>query len=215
MVDQCAFCDSQHVLVRDALGAFQEPDAILAADLSEREAVKAVWDLLPSSIRQLAYRHESVGVYLPFWNFRDRQNPQQWNTEAMLIAGSSQPSPAALEDIEPFDLRYLRPYDQRYLASWSAELPTRDAIQASLEVSAGIRDRVDYRLLLLPVWMTTIHLRGGGYYHSLVNGQTGEVVVADRVDSESAYQSSLGRIKRSASQQTTESVIKPLPPRKK
>jgi hypothetical protein len=227
MVDQCAFCDSQHVLVQDALGAFQEPDAILPADLNEREVVKTVVHMLSPEVQRAVYHYETVGVYLPFWNFRDRQNPHLWNTSPMLIAGGRQPSPAALEDIEPFDLRYLRPYDQRYLASWSAELYTRDVIQASLEVGAMLGDRLEYRLLLLPVWLTTIHLRGGkyfhgrmrdgGYLHSLVNAQTGEVVVADRVDAGSAYQSKLDRIKLSARgvQRPKESVIRPLPPRKK
>ena len=217
MVDQCAFCDSQHVLVQDAMGAFQEPNAVLAADLNEREALQTVSDMLPERVQRMAYRHETVGMYLPYWNFRDPEEP--YRKSKLLIAGSSQPSPAVLEDIQPFDLRYLRPYDQRYLASWSAELYTKDVIQSSLEVGVGTPERLEYRLLLLPVWMTTIHLRGGGYFHSLVNAQTGEVVVAERVDSESGYVSKLDRIKRSTRTVLhvgpSESVIKPLPRRKK
>jgi hypothetical protein len=60
-------------------------------------------------------------------------------------------------------------------------------------------------------------MRDGGYLHSLVNAQTGEVVVADRVDAGSAYQSKLDRIKLSVRgvQRPKESVIRPLPPRKK
>jgi hypothetical protein len=210
MVDQCAFCDSQHVLVQDAMGAFQEPDAVLTANLNEREALKAVWDSLPSRVRQMAFRHESVGIFLPYWNFRDPQQSYQWNTNEMLVAGSNQPGSVAMEALEPFDLRYLRPYDQRYLASWSAELYTKDAIQASLEISVAHRDNLDYRLLLLPVWMTTIHLRGGEFLHSLVNAQTGKWwspggMVRAVLSAPSATQ---------ATPRPSESVIKPLPRKK-
>jgi hypothetical protein len=115
-----------------------------------------------------------------------------------------------MEALEPFDLRYLRPYDQRYLASWSAELYTKDAIQASLEISVAHRDNLDYRLLLLPVWMTTIHLRGGEFLHSLVNAQTGKWwspggMIRAVLSAPSATQ---------ATPRPSESVIKPLPRKK-
>jgi len=200
MADQCAFCDSQHVLVRDALGAFLEPDAVLPARLSAEEAMLVKREQLPRPVQEAVYRQESVGVFLPYWNFKRVGH----KTGMVLVPGGKEPSVKVLEYIQPFFLDDLRPYDQRYLARWSAQLYTIDMIQASLYADANDPASLTYRLLLLPVWMTTFHLRGGGYYHSVINAQTGEVVITDRVDSGADYQ---------PGHAPTGSVIKPLPPR--
>ena len=220
MVDQCTFCDSQHVLFQDALESFQEPDAILPARLNQQEAVQTNLQELPSHLQRDAYRYESVGVFLSYWQFK----VPVWNVSGsrhdfVLIPGSLEPSPKILEDILPFDLNNLHPYDQRYLAHWSAQLYTQDAVQASLQVTNQDPETLEYRFVLLPVWMTTIHLRGGGYYHSVINAQTGEVVITGRVDSKSDYQSKRDRlIQQQGSAPLSQlsnrgSVIRPIAPR--
>jgi ribosomal protein S27AE len=203
MTQQCAFCDSQHILEQDAIGSFQEPDAVLPAQLNQQEAAEVLLKNLPPEVQRRVVRQETVGIFLPFWSFKGD------TMREVLVPGCREPSTEALQDLQPFYLKDLRPYDQRYLAHWSAQLYSDDMIQASIAAGALPENLTYYRLLLLPVWMTTLHLEGGGYYHSLVNGQTGEVVITERVDSGSSYQAQ----KAYDNPAPEESVIRPLPPR--
>jgi predicted RNA-binding Zn-ribbon protein involved in translation (DUF1610 family) len=112
---------------------------------------------------------------------------------------------AELRDVfGQFDLSVIQPFDVRYLASWMAEnfsVTAADAaldarrivqeklrreIQANDELNQSIQDFSlrtanmlveSYRLVLLPVWLTSYTLvEGGPRYDVLINGQTAEVL---------------------------------------
>jgi predicted RNA-binding Zn-ribbon protein involved in translation (DUF1610 family) len=99
-----------------------------------------------------------------------------------------------------FDLSAVKPYDPRYLANWPAEVYDITMSNASLEarsqVFAQYRERLpaeqlsqltnislasagmaieSFKLVLVPVWMTEIPLKGETL-PLLVNGQNGKVV---------------------------------------
>lgn len=178
MTRQCAFCDSQHIVVQDAVGSFQEPDAVIPVQIEAAQAGQLLYEQVPDYLH--VERTESVGVFLPYWSFREIGRTATYRD--MLVPGSQRLSESVLRAILPYDLRHLRPYDQRYLARWSAEIYTVDVIQASLAAQSALSASLEYRLLLLPVWMTTLHLIGGLSYHGIVNAQTGEALVTRRVD---------------------------------
>lgn len=266
LTQQCTFCDSQHVLVRDAVGSFQQPDALVPGRVQRRQVEGEVYQAVSAPIRARASRVEIVGVYLPFWCFQGMVNLRTAHDQAhsvaaknILVSGSQEPGDSILADLQPYDLGDLRPYDQRYLADWSANLYTLDAIQASITANAfakyyaaqqvrgtppfdaapfaradknyspfsgmfGVQDfteialvgTLEYRLLLLPVWMIALYLDRGESYHGIVNAQTGEVIFTERLDSRSSYSSQKDQ---PASvirplQRENRSVIRPLPPRR-
>lgn len=229
MTSQCAFCDSQHILVQDAMQSFQEPDAVLPAEVDEEAATAHFYKSLPKEVQKWVVRHDSMGVFLPYWSFKGTvavmvHTQGTYDIENMLIAAAKEPAQKILEDVQPYDFSKLRPYDQRYLASWSAQLYSLDAIQASVTANTyakyvglmtelghdfedGLLARLDreytapyphdlkndtallemlqFRLVLLPVWMITMHLEGGGHHHAVMNAQTGEIIVTEKVDSKS------------------------------
>jgi hypothetical protein len=110
--------------------------------------------------------------------------------------------PAALvERLSGFDTRALAPYSPDFLADWPAEIYQVSLADASLvarqravaqgEASAsqrGVVDRIrrrtafnsggivisNYKLVLLPVWLTEYTYKGTRYPMA-INGQTGEV----------------------------------------
>jgi|GEM_PF-5735882 len=213
MTQQCAFCDSQHILEWDVVGSFQEPDVVLPVRLEPKDVIKLLNDELPSEIK--VTRHRMMGVYLPYWGFRGLDDYAQHRD--MLVPASQELSHQVLQDILPYDLRHLRPYDQRFLARWSAEVYTLDVIDASLQVKSSISGGIEYRLLLLPVWMVTLTLHNGGIYHGVVNAQTGEVVTTERIDRASQYKSRVLNLSDFADvipkQQSQRSPIAPLPAR--
>lgn len=119
----------------------------------------------------------------------------------VIVSASRGVSNAALEAIEPFDLRALRRYNPSYISGWLAEDPTRsqdDCFELAhnesrqkiggmlkgfmpgdshtgLQYHVRLRDEV-IDLVLLPVWSFAVR------YHAdkppvrlLVNGQTGRV----------------------------------------
>ncbi len=67
---QCPFCDSAHVLVQDAVGSFEEPDALLPFKIDRAAAAQAVHRQLEAAIRPQIERGEMQAVYLPFWAFK-------------------------------------------------------------------------------------------------------------------------------------------------
>jgi predicted RNA-binding Zn-ribbon protein involved in translation (DUF1610 family) len=97
-----------------------------------------------------------------------------------------------------FDLSAVQPYDARYLANWPAEIYDITMSAASLEARARtVREYTErlkgeynlqnmrlsssgmtvesFKLVLLPVWMTEIHIKGE-LIHVLINGQNGHIV---------------------------------------
>lgn len=103
------------------------------------------------------------------------------------------------DEIYSFDLKTLEPYDGSQVAGWPAEtyeIPARKAAMAARwhvieEVRREIRSKLfgrtqdlqlrstdlmisDYRLALLPFWLTSYSYQGSDY-QAIINGQTGGV----------------------------------------
>lgn len=222
---QCPFCDTSHVLVQDAVGSFEQPDALLPFKVDRQAAASAVHRRLSSGVQQQIERGEIQGVYLPFWAFRlvtialEYFTPVSHNVGDVLVSGAVQPAQAVLYELMPYDLSQLVSYDHRYLAQWPAQIYSLDVIQASITGWAYIKyaawqrvyrgqlplvelartdrdayhlpdqsmsrelDRIKveglrYRLLLLPVWMITLHMANGMRRPAVVNGQTGEAIIS-------------------------------------
>ena len=229
---QCRFCDSAHVLIRDAVGSFEEPDGLLPFAVDRTEAAQAVHARLSPEQRAQVVRGEVQGVYLPFWAFEGFVSinvPPDASATGWLSAGvypvhdtlvfsATQPHQAVLDELMPFDLSDLRRYDPRALALWPAQIYSVDVIQASItarayakyvarlqamgrrapDVALARTDSTDYnppdtplwqvarveiqglnyRLVLLPVWMVTLYLDSGQHRPAAVNGQTGEAVIS-------------------------------------
>lgn len=75
--EHCPFCGSKHVIERDVLGSFQQPDGLVPFKVTRKEAGAAIkMDLKKVSERirgwfstnQVA-KAALIGVYLPFWVF--------------------------------------------------------------------------------------------------------------------------------------------------
>jgi tetratricopeptide (TPR) repeat protein len=233
---QCPFCDSAHILVQDAVGSFEEPDALLPFKIDRTAAAKALHKRMPSGFRTQVERGEMWGVYLPFWSFEGAASvliqwealsiggamPGAYPAGDVLVGGVTRPIQAILYELMPYDLDALIAYDPRYLARWSAQIYNIDVIQASLTARAYIKYAarrqaagrrvppvelarsdthaytppntpiwrsskveivaINYRLLLLPVWMITLILRDGTRRPAVVNGQTGEAILSASFD---------------------------------
>lgn len=150
----CPFCDSAHILIEDAAGSFEEPDAILPFSIDRARAAKAVHAHLSAELRPQIARGEMWGVYLPFWIFAGTValalppdgasepvslRPGMYAVSDALVAGVEHPSQAVLYALMPFDLDALVPYDRRYLGRWSAQVYRVDVIQASLTARAYLK----------------------------------------------------------------------------
>ena len=150
---QCPFCDSAHVLVQDAVGSFEEPDALLPFKLDRRAAGQAVHNRLAPELRAQVERGDLVGVYLPFWAFEglvsilmpltatvlDALRPGAYPAHDVLVSGVAQPREAILAEVMPYDLHELVRYDHRYLAQWPAQIYSVDVIEASITGRAYIK----------------------------------------------------------------------------
>jgi hypothetical protein len=114
------------------------------------------------------------------------------------VPASRKPAAPFVRLLPTFDLSAVKPYDPRFLADWPAEVYDIPLADASLDArsQAYARSRRDlpsllsplrivhtssanltiesFRLLLLPVWMTEIPLRGRARL-VLINGQSGAV----------------------------------------
>ena len=114
------------------------------------------------------------------------------------IPASRNLSAVFLKLIPTYELRGIKPYDPRYLVNFPAELYNIPMAEASLEArsqsfshykrdlpnllasinvistSSSKMTVESFRLNLLPVWMSEIHI-GGGERLVLVNGQNGRV----------------------------------------
>lgn len=77
LAEACPFCGSTHVILKDALQSFSQPDGIVRFALSEQQAQAALNDSLQSAFQRIAnlfdnnrIKHVTLsGVYLPFWVF--------------------------------------------------------------------------------------------------------------------------------------------------
>lgn len=75
--DDCPFCGSTHVILKDALESFDQPDGIVRFVLSEQQAQAALHASLQGAFQRIAgffdnnriKRAVFNGVYLPFWVF--------------------------------------------------------------------------------------------------------------------------------------------------
>jgi DNA-directed RNA polymerase subunit RPC12/RpoP len=75
--DECPFCGSTHVIDRDALDSFEQPDGIVPFSVTREEASQHIQDALKSFTQRVANffdnnrvkRATIDGVYLPFWVF--------------------------------------------------------------------------------------------------------------------------------------------------
>jgi hypothetical protein len=160
---QCPFCDSAHILVEDAVGSFEEPDALLPFKIDRPAAAKALHQRLPPDRRAQVERGEMQGVYLPYWSFTGAASvmiawdvlpavarrlmptathhllPGVFPTKEVLVGGVIRPAQSVLYELMPYDERDLIAYDTRYLAHWAAQIYTVDVIQASLTARAYIK----------------------------------------------------------------------------
>jgi hypothetical protein len=149
----CPFCDSVHILVQDAVGSFEEPDALLPFKIDRAAAAKALHRRMPPEFRAQVERGEMWGVYLPFWSFEGAASvivewdalsiggamPGAYPAGDVLVGGVTRPPQAILYELMPYDLDALMAYDPRYLARWSAQIYNIDVIQASLTARAYIK----------------------------------------------------------------------------
>lgn len=151
----CPFCDSAHVLIKDATGAFKEPDAIIPFALSREDALRAVRQRAPVDVQVQMERGKAQGLYLPFWIFAGTATVSLSQTallsaiiglnlgmstvEDVLVGAVERPSQAVLYELMPYDLDALQPYDRRYLAHWSAQVYQLDVVQASITARAYIK----------------------------------------------------------------------------
>jgi hypothetical protein len=150
---QCPFCDSAHILVQDAVGSFEEPDALVPFKIDRAAAAKALHKRLPPELRAQIERGEMWGVYLPIWSFVGAASvildwewlavggamPGAFGSGDVLVGGVTRPPQAILYELMPYDLDDLIAYDPRYLARWSAQIYGVDVIQASLTARAYIK----------------------------------------------------------------------------
>ncbi len=75
--DECPFCGSTHVILKDALESFEQPDGIVRFALDEQQARSALAESLHSLRQRIASIFDSnrvkqvtlSGLYLPFWVF--------------------------------------------------------------------------------------------------------------------------------------------------
>jgi len=118
------------------------------------------------------------------------------------VCGVTTPAPALTRKLGRYNLDEMQEYQPKLLAKYPAELYTVDFADASLEaretVSKTMRDKhnqrevgdeqmqinvfsniqnMDFRLLLLPVWVASLTEADGDTRAALVNGQTGNVAL--------------------------------------
>ena len=235
---RCPFCDSAQVLVKDRVGSFEQPDALLPFSVDKRAAARALHERMSPEQRAQIERGEMWPVYLPFWAFEGAvfvslpAQPGAWNNlmpgvyrlRDVLVRGVDRPGQALLYALVPYDLGALQPYDARYLARWPAQVYNVDVVQASVTArgffkhtarlrASGVMAQapdgdlarsdqfntnppdtplwraaqvelqdLNYRLVLLPVWMITLIQSDGTHRPAAVNGQTGEAVLVAGFD---------------------------------
>lgn len=161
---QCPFCDSNLVVVQDALGSFEQPHGVVPFVLSEEQARDRVMDQLGSLGERISglFKNQKVkqislqGVFLPFWVFdivasvvvnqRDKgsHNRAPSNNRFETIGGLNDvgvcavknPPPAVTGPIRQYDFDRAATYEPRLLARYPASLYEVDFDRASLEAQS-------------------------------------------------------------------------------
>jgi hypothetical protein len=153
LTGRCPFCDSAHVLLTDAVGSFEAPDALIPFSVDRSAAARAVQEAVSSAWP--IERGTLTAVYLPFWAFESvvlvrmptvpsrpvTVQPGVYPVRDALVAGTPHPPDAVLEALMPYHLDALVSYETRYLAHWQARLYSVDVMQASLAARAHARHR--------------------------------------------------------------------------
>jgi hypothetical protein len=118
------------------------------------------------------------------------------------VCGVTMPTPTLTRKLGKFNLDEMVAYQPKLLAKYPAELYTIDFDKASLEAREAVSkamqhkhnqremgdeqmqisvfsniQNMNFRLLLLPVWVATLTEADGDTRAALVNGQTGKVVL--------------------------------------
>ena len=236
---ECPFCGSNHVIERDVLQSFQQPDYLVPFAVRRQQAVDALRERLGTWTERIAgwfnsnrvERKQIEGVYLPFWVFdasvevrrtiiqqshsRDENRPRMQRasmqqayqtyttTDAVynvMVCAVDWPPPSLTRRLGKFELSRRLPYEPKLLARFPAELYNIDFDTASLDarsiIAQTMRERhsgggssdqtvnvfpsvthMTFELMLLPVWVVTIHEEDGDIRPALVNGQTGQVAL--------------------------------------
>lgn len=231
MSSRCPFCNSNQVVLRDALQSFRAPDGVVPFRVRPQAAEEAIHQALRHPLERLRgffnsnriKRVQLQGIYMPFWLFdtvvdvsrtvidegRPREgrpiNPYSRSTYTELannvaISGVDSPPQALARRLLPYDYGRIRSYSPKALARFPAELYSIDFVKASLKARTvvgqemrlkhsrgGGRDRrvnvfvlvrqMVFRLVLLPVWVATVHEEDGDTRLALVNGDSGRAVL--------------------------------------
>lgn len=168
---RCPFCSSKHVIQKDTLESFQQPDGVVPFAISEEQASKNLHKALNTRVERLkglfinnAIKQTQLeGVYLPCWYFdtvlqvtrtlhdkrshRDsamamRQENMTEMANDVMVFGVKSPPSRMLEQMGQYSLETLTPYEPSLLAKYSAEIYTLDFDAASLHARGKISQQM-------------------------------------------------------------------------
>jgi len=161
--DRCPFCNANHVVEQDALGSFQQPDALVRFRVSPETADSRVRQRLTRLDQRIAgfidtnrvRRLELEGVYLPFWVFDALADVTQVITPQgrgyalrpsqperttfrdgcydLTVPGVTKPRADLIHGLGSFDLEQAVDYAPKLLARYPAALYDVDFDKASME----------------------------------------------------------------------------------
>ena len=159
MRDECPFCGSTHIIERDVLQSFQQPEGLVPFAIGEMEARQSIRDRLDGWQERMRglFNNNTVdsikleGVYLPFWVFdamveirrtilRSRpvyEREEQSIFNIMRPAYESSTTNDAINDVpvcavrspEPLLTRKLGRYDLRSVRPYTAKLLAKHGAQ--------------------------------------------------------------------------------------
>lgn len=187
--EECLFCGSRHVLQCDALASFQQPDALIPFTISRKQAVAAIklklsgWSEYFAGLfgQNQIEKAEVKAVYLPYWVFSFSPNTRTWDLslgqDYVPVCAVKSPSKMLTSKLGGFDVEQAVDYEPELLARYPAELYTIDFEEASLEAYSILGALMEFRLMLMPVWIATLTEEDGDIRLALVNGQTGKVAL--------------------------------------
>jgi len=173
----CLYCGSQHIITKDALNSFRQPDGIIPFSISHYQAEQAIQDRLFENwerfkgmfINNKVKQATLTGTYLPFWvfdvtlevnlSYQDQSNytqPVRKDTHAESFRNYAfpavlSPAPLLIEKINAFDLSKLQTYEASALARYPAEIYQVDFDKASLEVRGRIRQALTQKYKSTPL----------------------------------------------------------------
>ncbi len=167
MSGRCPFCNSNHVIVQDTLGAFRQPDGVVRFRVRRKDAKQQLHAQLNSHMEKLkgffsdnrVADMRTEGVFLPYWAFdvmgkaiitdyaQDKRSrtelPQRHEAShsmhSVLVPAVDSPPRRLLNKLGKFDLLEAIPYTPKLLSKFAAELYHYDFDQASLDVRTQFR----------------------------------------------------------------------------